>query len=78
MVLQERLCGMWGVSGGLLPRLVPWVRASSLRVRLQSHLHYIYTVDWLIKLEGGVGSVQMNDLEKVCIVLYMHVSFMYM
>ena len=69
-VVQEKLCGMWGVSGGLLSRLLPWLRPSSLRRRLQSHLNYIYTVDWLVKVEGGPFALENKDLEMVtCIIL---------
>ena len=62
---QENLCGMWRVSGGILSRLVPGLRAPSLRLKLQSHLHYIYTTDWLVNLEGGLSHLQKKDLEKV-------------
>ena len=63
--MQESLCGMWGVSGGVLSNFVPGFRTSSLRLRLQSHLHYIFTTDWLVELEGGVSQLQQKDLEKV-------------
>lgn len=56
---------MWGVSSGLISSLLPWMRAASLRLRLESHLHYIYTADWLVKLEGGLTNLQENDLKKV-------------
>lgn len=63
----ESLCGMWGVSGGFLSNILPWLRASSLRFRLRSHLHYIYTVDWLVKVEGGLTNLQKKDLRKLCV-----------
>ena len=56
---------MWGVSGGVLSNFVPGLRTSSLRLRLQSHLHYVFTTDWLVELEGGVSQLQKKDLEKV-------------
>jgi hypothetical protein len=62
----ENLCGMWRVSGGILSRLMPGLRAPSLRLKLQSHLHYIYTTDWLVNLEGGLSHLQKKDLEKLC------------
>lgn len=63
--MQERLCGMWGVSAGLISSLLPWMRGASLRLRLESHLHYIYTADWLVKLEGGLTNLPENDFKKV-------------
>ena len=63
--MQERLCGMWGVSAGLISSRLPWMRATSLRLRLESHLHYIFTADWLVKFEGGLTNLPENDLNKV-------------
>ena len=63
------MCGMWGVAGGILPRLLPWVRGSTLRVRLETHLHYIFTTDCLVKMEGGLTSLEKEDLEKVLLSL---------
>ena len=60
---------MWGVGGGILSRLLPWTRDSALRSRLESHLRYIFTSDWLVKIEGGPTNLERNDLEQVCIVL---------
>ena len=67
--MQESLCMMWGISESVLSRFMPWMRASSLRSRLQSQLHYIYTTDWLVKIEGGITSLQNKDIEKVGIII---------
>ncbi|CAI7992166.1 hypothetical protein GBAR_LOCUS936 [Geodia barretti] len=58
---------MWGVAGGVLPRLLPWLRGSALRSRLESHLRYIFTTDCLIKVEGGPNHLEKKDLEKLCL-----------
>ena len=62
---KERLCGMWGVAGGVWLRLLPWGRNSALQSRLESHLNFIFTCDWLVRAEGGVASAEREDLEKV-------------
>jgi primosomal replication protein N len=63
----ERLCGMWGMAGGVLPCLLPSVRHSVLRSRLESHLNYVYTTDWLVEVEGGVANLRKDELEKLCL-----------
>ena len=61
------MCGMWGVSAGLLSSLLPWRRQATLRRRLEEHMKYIYTCDWLVEVEGGVYSLQEEEIEQVCV-----------
>ena len=65
---------MWGVAGGVLPRLLPWLRGSALRSRLESHLRYVFTTDCLIKVEGGSRHLEKRDLEKVSAVAGITIS----
>ena len=75
---QEYLCGVWGVSGGLLSYLVPWVSHTVRRHRLQTHLYHLYTCDHLLYLEGGLDKLQNKDIEQVLHVhMYIHVHHVY-
>ena len=56
---------MWGVAGGVWLRLLPWGRNSALQSRLESHLNFIFTCDWLVRTEECVASAEREDLEKV-------------
>ena len=56
---------MWGVSHGLFLHLVPWIRHSYLRHRLQTHLYQVYTCDHLLHLEGGLNRLHSKDIEQV-------------
>lgn len=58
--VQECVLAVWGMKSWL-PSLVVRRR----REKLTRHMGYIYTSDWLMKLEGGVDSLSHEALSEV-------------
>lgn len=63
--VQEGLLAVWEMDSWL-----PFVGVRRQRRKLIRQLGYIYTSDWLMKLEGGVDSLSHDALSEVLGVLY--------